>query len=251
VEALNAVVLAAGRLSAPDAARAGHEIKGLVRIGAVTPLQAMLDALRASNLAADVIVVGPRDAQEHVAGFDRWIPEGSSGEENALAGLRAARTRRVLLCASDIPFVQPGDIRDFLERAPFDAAAAYPIFERSEFLAHFPGGRDTFARLGKESWTGGSLCLIERDRALGSERLIRRAFLARRNQMAMAALLGPAVLAKHMTGTLRVEHVTERVSRLLGGKAVAVRGAHPRLAMDCDSIVDIEYARSIVQRRDA
>jgi hypothetical protein len=240
--------LAAGRLHATDAARAGHEIKGLVRIGSVTPLQAMLDALRESGRIDEAIVIGPPAAQNKAGGFDRWIHEGSSGEENVLAGLRAARARHVLLCASDIPFIRAGDIRDFLERAPLEAAAAYPIFERTEFLACFPGGRDKFARLGEHAWTGGSLCLVERETALASERLIRRAFAARRSQLAMAALLGPGVFVKHLTGTLRVEHVIERISRLLGGKAVAVRGAHPRLAMDCDSIADIEYARSLVER---
>lgn len=245
MQEIDAVVLAAGRLSKADAKGAGHELKGLVRIGAVTPLRAMLGALRSSGCVSDVILVGPTAVRDAGDGFDRWLEEGRSGEDNALAGLRAARTRRVLLCASDVPFVRAEDVFGFLERVPHDAAMAYPVFERAEFLACFPDGREKFARLGGRLWTGGSVCLVERDMALENEPLIRRAFQARRSQAAMASLFGPVVLAKHFLGTLRVEDVVDRVGQLLGGKAVAVRGAHPRLAMDCDSIDDIEYARSL------
>lgn len=245
---IDAVVLAAGRLAACDASRTQPEFKGFVRIGDTTPLEAMLGALRQTPLVGEIIVVGPLALRSSVTGFDRWLPEGKTGEDNALTGLREARTPRVLLCASDIPFVRAQDVTGFLELAAPDCDVAYPIFERTEFLARFPGGRDTFARLGDEEWTGGSLCVVDRAVVLRNEALVRRAFQARRSQLAMASLLGPAMLLKHLSGGLRVEDVIERVSRLLNAKAAAVRGAHPRLAMDCDSMEDIEYARALAAR---
>lgn len=248
MEKIDAVVLAAGRLSAGSTNRAKQEYKGFVRVGETTPLEAMLAALRQTAPVAEIIVVGPLALRSSVTGFDRWLPEKKAGEDNVVAGLREAQTPRVLLCASDIPFVRAQDVAGFLDLATPDCAVAFPIFERTEFLAHFPGGRDKFARLGPEEWTGGSLCIVDRAVVLRNEALMRHAFQARRSQLAMASLLGPSVLLKHLSGGLRVEDVIGRVSRLLGAKAAAVRGSSPRLAMDCDSAEDIEYARALAAR---
>ncbi len=238
---VDAVILAAGRFRPKEAARAGHEIKALMRIGDSTPLQAVLDAVHHTASIRRVIVVGPSSLRTMVTGVDRWLDEKSSGEENALAGLGAAGTQRTLLCASDMPFVTALQIEDFLSRVPDDAAFAYPIYEREEFLAAFPGGRSKFTRVAVADWTGGSLCVLSTELALAHERLLRRCFAARRSQVAMASLLGLPILLRHVLGRLTVEHVVRRVGELMGGKAVAVRGAHPALAMDCDSIVDVEY----------
>jgi hypothetical protein len=248
VEAFDAVILAAGRLDADAAQRAGHSVKGVVRIGETTPLAAMLAALGRTPAITRTIVVGP-DLRDAVAGaYDDWLDERASAEENALAGLRAARTRRVLLCASDVPFVTAAHVEDFLSRVPADADIAYPIFERDRFLQAYPGGRSKFARIGAKRWTGGSVCVIARDVALENERLIARAFRARRSQIAMASLFGLGVLVRHLAGTLEVEHVVARIRRLSGAKAVTIAGAHPALALDCDSLADIEYARVRAQR---
>jgi molybdopterin-guanine dinucleotide biosynthesis protein A len=249
VETLDAVVLAAGRLSTSEAARAGHEIKALVRIGETTPLRAMLAALRRTPQIQRVVIVGPQAVSESARSHDQWIAEGVSVHDNALAGLRAVSTRRVLLCSSDVPFVEAEHVKDFLARVPPDADIAYPIFGRDEFLAAFPEGRTKFARVGENLWTGGSVCVLTTRVGLANEKLMRQAFAARRSQLAMASFLGAGILTRHLVGTLRVDHVIERIEHLTGGKTVAVRGAHPALAMDCDSIVDVEYARLIDQKR--
>jgi molybdopterin-guanine dinucleotide biosynthesis protein A len=248
VDQLDAVVLAAGRLHAREAARAGHDLKGLVHIGEGTPLQAMLQALSLAPRVKSVIVVGPHAARASVSGFDRWVDEHDSVEENALAGLRAATTRRVLLCASDVPFIEAEHVQDFLVRVSPDADIAYPIYERDEFLAVYPDGRSKFARVGDCYWTGGSLCVLNCELALRSEQIVRRAFKARRSQVGMAQMLGLAILLRHLSGRLRIEHILERIGNLTGGKVVAIRGAHPALAMDCDSVVDVEYARLHMER---
>ncbi len=245
METIDAVVLAAGRLSAREAQGAGGELKALIRIGGTTPLAAVLAAIKASRGIARVIVVGPRFAQEEAgASVDEWIDERPSGEENLFAGLRAARTHRALVSASDMPFVNASYVADFLARTPTDADFAYAIYTRDEFLSTFPGGRSKFARVGNANWTGGSLCLLNAELALRNAGLIRRAFAARRSQFALAALLGAQIAARHMTGRLAIEHIEGRLSRLTGGKAVAIRGAHPALAMDLDSAQDVEYARA-------
>ena len=247
MEQFDAVVLAAGRLAPADAARVGCDVKALVSIGAATPLQTLLLALRGCGSIHDVFVVCPSGTKDLI-GDARFIEEKESGQSNLLAGLATAATRRVLVCASDAPFVNAAHIREFLALIPADTDFAYPVFFREEFLAEFPSGRTRFARVGKSFWTGGSLCLLNRSLALEHATLISRAFVARRSLPAMASLLGVEVLLRYATGTLHVAHIERRLSRLTKGVARAIRGAHPALAMDCDSVSDIEYSRAHAAR---
>jgi hypothetical protein len=243
MENFDAVILAAGRLHAHDAKRAGVEIKALVRVGDTMPLAAIVGAMRSARRVARVIVVAPSNVLGSLLHVDEWVDEGKTGEENILAGLRTARTRRAIVSASDAPFVNASHVEDFLERVPDDADFAYPVYKSEEFLSEFPNGRSRFARVGGAQWTGGSICVMNVALALANAAFIRRGFIARKSQMAMASLLGVDCVVRYATGRLGIGDIERRIGRLTGGRAVAVRGAHPALAMDCDSATDIDYVR--------
>lgn len=243
MELFDAVVLAAGRLPASDAACAGIELKALAPIGESTPLRAIAGALRASRSVARLIVVGPASIHGTLDCVDVWVDERASGEENVLAGLANAQTQRAIVTASDAPFVEAGHIDDLLSRIPDDVDFAYPVFRSDEFLSEFPQGRSRFARVGSALWTGGSMCVMNVAMALRKADLIRRAFRARKSQFAMASLLGADCILRYLTGRLAIADVERRLGRLTGGRALAIRGAHPALAMDCDDAQDIAYVR--------
>jgi hypothetical protein len=246
MELFDAVVLAAGRLPAGDAERAGIELKALARIGTSTPLRAIVSALRASRAVARLIVVAPSSIHGTLEGVDVWVDERATGEENVLAGLANAQTRRAIVTASDAPFVEAAHIDDLLSRIPDYVDVAYPVFRSDEFLSEFPHGRSRFARVGGALWTGGSLCVLNVAMALQKSALIRRAFRARKSQLAMASLLGADCVVRYLTGHLEIADVERRLGQLTGGRAVAIRGAHPALAMDCDDAQDIAYVRTRV-----
>jgi molybdopterin-guanine dinucleotide biosynthesis protein A len=243
MDELDAVILAAGRLPVHEARRIGVEIKALVRVGETTALETVVRAMRTSRAVRRVIVVGPRELHGSVAAVDVWLDERQSGEENVLAGLGAAQTRRAVVSASDVPFVHAAHVDDFLRRVPDDADFAYPVYERGEFLESFPRGRSKFARVGTTHYTGGSVCLMTVALALRNASLIRRGFAARKSQIAMASLLGVEGVVRFATGSLDITHVERRIGQITGGRVVAIRGAHPALAMDYDDALDIEYVR--------
>jgi molybdopterin-guanine dinucleotide biosynthesis protein A len=244
VEKIDAVVLAAGRFAAPEARRAGAAIKALVNVAGTTPFEAVVTALRSSEAIDRVIVVAPLELHGSSRAVDAWVDERATGEDNVLAGLASARSRRTVLSASDLPFVRSAHVDDLLGRVPHDADFAYPVYEMAEFLAAFPRGRTRFARVGRKHYTGGSMCVVNVRLALAQAPLIRQGFAARKSQLAMASLLGVTGLVRFVTGSLAIEHVERRLFQLTGGRAVAVRGAHPALAMDCDSAQEVEYARA-------
>ena len=240
-ETFDALITAAGRLTPAEAARFGADIKALVRIGDMTLLEILTGALRRVPQIARLVVVGPAAARAG-ADADVWINEGPSGEENVFAALRSARSERALFAASDLPFIGPASLEDLIARAPAGADAAYPIFTREEFERAFPGARSSYARLADAEWTGSSVLLLRPAFALRNERLIRRVFAARKSLAALAALLGPVLALRYARNQLRVADVLARAERLTGGSIIAVRGAGPELAMDCDQSADFEYA---------
>ena len=242
-EKLDVVILSAGRLTSADAARLGVEVKALARIAGRSLLEIAIDAMRAAKVIDRVIIVGPAEARAAARDADIWLDEHPTGEDNVLAGITAARTRRALLSASDLPFIRASHIDDFMTRFSAAVDVAYPIYERDEFLTAFPGGRTKFARVGSTEWTGGSVCVVSRDLALRHESMIRRGFQSRKRPAALAALFGWDLFARYCVGRISIADVERRLSTLCGGQAHAVRGADPALAMDCDDANDIAYAQ--------
>lgn len=246
---IDALVTAAGRLSAADAKRFGSDIKALVPIGNRTLLTICIEALRGVRDVDRIVVVGSHNARAAAPDVDIWIDEQRTGEDNVTAALEAARSDRVVFCASDMPFVSSSAIDDLLARTPAGPDCAYPIFTRAEFQAAFPGGRSSFAALADGEWTGGSALALVPATLLRNVRLLRQAFAARKNLVALAGLLGPALALRYARHQLRVSDIKSRIESLIHGRVEIVRGADPGLAMDCDEAADFEYARTHVEQR--
>jgi|SRR5579863_3269162 len=241
---LDAVITAGGRLSPSSSRRFGTDVKALVRVGGRPIIDAVISGLRGVSGIGRVVVVGPRSAREHVAAVDDWIDEHPTGEENLLAALRAGTTERMVLSASDLPFVSGRSYAGLLAQAGDECDAAYPIYRKDEFLTAYPGGRDRFAKLADGEWTGGSAFVIRREPFLRNSRLLERGFAARKSLTNLAALLGPALLLKYALGRVTIADVEKRASDLLGARVRALTGADPALAMDCDDAADFLYARA-------
>lgn len=246
-EIFDAVVTAGGRLEAADAARFGTDVKALVKIGGRPLLAIAVEALRGVRDVARISVVGPRAASSVEPHPDNWIDEFPTGEENLLAALGSARTRRVVFCASDLPFVTASAISRFMSMVRESICAAYPVFERGEFLAAYPRGRSRFLKLAGGEWTGGSVMVLEPSVLRLRSNLIRQVFAARKEPMAMSKLLGLPLTLRYMAGRARLEDLELRASQLLGKPVAVIRDADPSLGMDCDDADDFDYALAYAQ----
>src|SRR4029077_17164339 len=125
-------------------------------------------------------------------------------------------------------------LADLLERAPVDACAVYPIFTRDEFERAYPVGRSPSDSLPDGAWTGTSAFVVRAAVLRRHSTVITGAFGARKNVMALAGFFGPALTFAYLRGALRVADVEARLSKLVGAPVVALRGANPALAFDCD-----------------
>jgi len=244
---IDALVTAGARLPPELRRRFGTHIKALVPIGGATLVDRTIAAIRGVAGVSRITVVGPAEMRPRI-NVDRFVDETESGEKNLLAGLAAIVGERTLLCASDMPFVSAGALDDLLARAPSSAAIVYPIYTRAEFDAAYPGGRSAFARLADGEFTGGSAFVIRGAVLRERTELISKAFGARKNLFALATVLGAALTLAFVRGAVRVAQIEARASALLGGDVVALRGADPALALDCDDESDFAFAQAIYER---
>jgi MobA-like NTP transferase protein len=244
---IDALVTAGARLSPELGRRFRTDIKALVPIGGVTLIDRTIVALRGVASVSRITVVGPAEIRRCID-VDWFVEATESGEKNLLLGLEAVQGERTLLCASDMPFVTAGVLDDLLARAPGPAAVVYPIYTRPEFDAAYPGGRSAFARLADGEFTGGSAFVVRAATLRERATLLSKVFGARKNLFALATILGPALTFAFVRGAARVAQVEARASALLGGDVVALRGADPALALDCDDESDFTYAQSLCEQ---
>ena len=251
---VNVVVLAGGRNSAEMAAATGVENRALTPLGARTMLDYVTSALSQAASAGSIHVVG-----DVPAGPDYQVVRG--GEtllDNLMAGVRAAEASgsgdRVLVGTSDIPFLTPLAVDDFVDnavRSGADLCCSYvPV---GLCYARFPDMKRTAVKTREGPLTLGNLMLVNPHFLLANQGTISQAYAARKSPVKIARMLGPGLLARLLLAQfvapslLTVGALEESVSRLLGGaRAAGIRSEYPEIGTDVDKPDDVAIARRLL-----
>jgi GTP:adenosylcobinamide-phosphate guanylyltransferase len=247
---VDAILPAGGRLRGAFAERVGTNVKALIRLGGATLLARTLAALRATERVGRIVIVGPRDVLDHpdARRADAVLPEGGdSGPANILRGLEwlhqfGGGADRVLVVTTDLPFLTPRALTNFLDACPANLDICVPVLTRGEFRARFPDFRITCVRLRDGDWTMGCAFLVNPQAIAENRGLIERTFAARKSPLAMARLLGVGFLLRFAARRLTVPEVERRGGELLNCAAGAITGCPPELAFDIDTPQEYEYA---------
>jgi CTP:molybdopterin cytidylyltransferase MocA len=251
--ALDVVLPAGGMLAGELADATGVRVKALLPLGPDTLLGRTLALLRQVPGLGRLVVVGPPELLAHssAAAADALVPAGESGPENIQRGLAFLREglswqpgERALVVATDLPFLQPGDIAELLARCPAGAALAAPVHTRPQFEAAFPGSPIEYVRLRDAEWTMGCGFVVAPAALAVAQPHLDRIFAARKNQLHMARLLGPVFVARFLLHALALADIERRCTSLLQVPVAAVQGCSPRLAYDIDDLGDWNYATS-------
>lgn len=242
-----AAITAGGRVDGELAAAIGTSVKALARVGAATLVDAAIAAARDAG-ASRIAVIGGAEVRAHCSGaVDAVIDESTDGRENIRRAIATGIGEPLLLLTSDLPFVDGSSLAAFLH-ACGDADVALPLASAADYERAYPGAPPHLTRIGNERVANGSVVYFAPDVAPRVLVVAGRLFEARKSLLRMAALLGPALLARFATGTLRVAHVEARAQALLGIAARAVRNAAPNLCYDIDTLEDYRYARAYAAR---
>jgi molybdopterin-guanine dinucleotide biosynthesis protein A len=232
-----AVVLAGGAASDALAAQAGVAAKALVPFQG-KPLGAyVLEALSRCGRVREVVYVGPL-----AAGLERFdateVPAGERLSESLKNGFEAAASRarpgeRVLVVTADLPWLRAEALEHFVDGAP-RADVVYPAISREVAEEQFPDQARTYARFREGTLTGGNLALVTKEGGQAILPFIERFYRARKNPLALAALIGPKVLVNFALRRLSLRDVEKRVEQLLSVTARVVLSPHASLGADVD-----------------
>ena len=252
---VNVVVLAGGRNSAEMAAATGVENRALTPLGDRTMLDHVTSALGRAASVGEITVVGdvPPSPNYHV------VRGGETLLDNLMAGVKAAEASgggdRVLVSTSDIPFLTPEAVEDFIDRASrsgADLCCSYvPVglcYER------FPDMKRTAVKVREGALTLGNLMLVNPRFLLANQETIACAYAARKSPVQIARMLGLGLLARLLLAQflaptlLTITMLEQGVSRLLGddARAAGICSEYPEIGTDVDKPEDVAIARRML-----
>jgi len=249
VTTFDAILPAGGNLDATLAERVGTPNKALIPFEGRTILARTLDALEGSGRVGRTILVGTPEVQAHpdAKRASRFLPAGTSGPDTIFRGLKSlleepSPPAKVLIVTTDMPFLSPELVIQFLDLCPADKDICVPLVTKSQFLGRFPGADATFIPLRDDSWTAG--CAYVMDVAAFQRALphLERLFQNRKSKVGMIRMLGFGFLWKFVTKTLTVPDVERKIQSMLHCSGSAILNAPAELAYDIDFLDDYEYA---------
>jgi len=252
---VNVVILAGGKNKAEMLAATGVENRALTPLGERTMLDYVLTAFRAASSVRTIIVVGqvpPDERYTKVTGGETLI-------ENLLAGLQSAAQgstegERVLVGTSDIPFLTPESVEDFIRQGLASGADLCCSYVSLALCSEkYPEMKRTAIKLREGRFTLGNLMLVNPLPLLEHPEIIQQAYQSRKSPVQVARLLGPGLLCRLLLAQtispalLPVLVLEDAVSRLLGGiDARAILSTYPEIGTDIDKPVDVMIARRIL-----
>lgn len=249
------ILPAGGTIPGDFAAKVGTNKKPLIQINGCTVLQSTIEALRESNLIRKIVLIGSQEVLEHPSSqlADVQILEGSTGPENIYKGLAELTNgdeppEKILICTTDLPFLTPDLIRDFVSKCPKDRDFCVPLVGEADFNRRFPGTQAMFVNLKDAAWTTGCIYMANVKPLLAAKPYIERVFEQRKSKLGMAKLLGLGFVFKYLTKQMTVDDVEKKIVSLLGCSGAAVRGCAPEFSFDIDYLEDYEYAVANAQR---
>lgn len=248
---MDAILPAGGRIDGTFAAEAGVQVKALLPLGGQTILARTLNALRATGRIECAVVIGPDELAGHPAACaaDAVVPETDSGPGNIFRGLDWLQrsgcsnpAKRVLIVATDLPFLRPEPLVKFIDACPPDADMCVPVTTKDAFESRFPGApcrRYTGLREGPV--TVGCAFVVNPDALIRNRKHLERVFALRKAAFSVILQLGIGFVARLLLGRLTVADIQRRAGEILQCQTAAVLDSPPELAFDLDRLEDYRY----------
>ena len=250
---VNVVVLAGGKNGPEMQAATGVEKRALTPLGQTTMLDCVVAAHTAAASVGRVFVVGPVPLSENYT----TVTGGETLLDNLMAGLAAAQDGDgpVLVSTSDIPFLTPAAVEDFVRQAQASGAdLCFSYVPVALCYAKYPQMKRTAIKLREGKLTLGNLFLVNPRFLIAHQETIMQAYAARKSPFQVGRLLGWGLLARFLgaqtlsPALLSVAQLEAGVGRLIGGgcRAAGIRSAFPEIGTDIDKPDDVALARQIL-----
>lgn len=246
----DAIILAGGVNSGKLRKYAPYENEAFIIIGSYPMIHYVYRAARASRAVNRIIIAGPVESLKELFKKEEnlyFAPAGATAVESFTSALAAVEgeplTEKVLVMPSDIPFITPEAIDDFVSRCEqVEADVYYSIVSKETNEKRFPGVVRTYARLKEGVFTGGNIFMVRVavvDRCL---EVARKLVANRKSVLASARLFGGRILWRLITRRLTIADVEQRFEEILGIRGRAIISEYPEIGVDVDKPSDLKLA---------
>lgn len=249
-----AVVLAGSRPGGdPLAARFNQDFKALIPVAGKAMACWPVEALLASPLVGDVIVVTQQPGKlRAVLPDDRRLSlrQSESTIAETIAQLIAQKVARfpVLVTTADHALLTPAIIAEFVAGAK-GADLAIGVVERRVVVARFPDAKRTWIGFKGGRYSGANLFAFGSDKVTGAVEQWRSVEQKRKKGWRVLAALGPALLLGAVLKLRTLDQSASAVGRKLGLSIRAVELSDPLAAVDIDKAEDLALAEQILGGR--
>lgn len=244
------VILLAGNQPIKNSEKS--ENKALININGKMMIEYVTDALQKSVNVDRTVIVGPKDIlKPHFREPEFMVIESAgSSIDNIVAGVNFLGTEsHLLICTSDIPFLTPQSIDDFINRSrSLDADLCYPIVEKSVNEKVFPDMERSYTKIKEGRFTGGNLFYINPKIIPKGYELADSLSGSRKSSWKMARIISFRILIQLILGTLTIQKIETRVSKMLDIKAKAIISDYPELCSDVDKLSDLIAATATLSK---
>lgn len=254
----DAIILAGGENTSELRQMAPCDNEALIIIGNLPMIHYVYNALTKSNCVNRIVISGPVESLRNIFPPQEklfFVKGGQNAIESFSNGLELLRqmenvSEKILILPTDIPFITPEAISDFVSQCEkTDADFYYSVTRREVNERKFPGVARTYVNLKEGTFTGGNVFLIRSGIAdkcldLGLQLVIRR-----KSPVAMAKLFGLSLVWKYMLGRLGIPEIVRRFQKVTGIKGQAVISPYAEVGVDVDKPSDLILAQEYLTAR--
>lgn len=250
----DAIILAGGINSGELQKYAPYESEALIIIGSSPMIYYVVQAVRASKKVRRIIISGPVESLREYFKKESDLFFSPSGDDaidsfaNAVDLMGPEElTSKVLVLPTDIPFITPEAIDDFLNQCEReDSDFYYAIVKKEANEARFPRVVRTYARLKEGVFTGGNLFLVRTSIISQCVDMGKKLVAKRKNPIALARLLGLSLVIRFLFRRLSISDAENRFEKVLGIKGKAIISEYAEVGVDVDKPSDLKLAEKIL-----
>lgn len=243
---MQAVILAGGALNGnlkeafPTLSNKAHlNINGKILVEYV--LAAVLDC----HWVEKVFIVGDKDFLiTHICNERVTILQDTGNiYDNFILAADCGQVDKMLLLTADVPLIDSKALDDFTKHCVAGRDIYYSIVSQAAILRYDDQTRRTYAKVGKQIFTGGNVFLVDVSTVRRIRPAIEAIFAKRKSVFALLKMVGVGFVLKYIFGVVELEDIERCFGKILNANVQAVVCEHASIGIDVDKLEDLDLVK--------
>lgn len=248
------IILAGGVNSGKLSKFAPFDSEALIIIGNIPMIYYVLEAVKASNRIRKIVISSPQDSLKELLKKEEAIIFAQSGKDAVESFIGAVEsvgrenlTDKVLVIPTDIPFITPEAIDDFIDQCERNEADInYSVVNKDVVQAGYPGIVRTYFKTRDGVFTGGNVLLLRLSVIDTCIEMAHYLVANRKNTFAIAKFFGLGMVWKLVSGRLTFLDAERRFNEISGIKGKAIISNYAEVGVDVDKPSDLKLAEQFL-----